>query len=72
MWVDQDNWVNDMAVDVLDEDAKEVGRSVGRWQSLDTALANAPLVIALQEKPIGTTHFSLLPYMKILPQVQCC
>lgn len=24
MWVDQDNWVNDMAVDVLDEDAKEV------------------------------------------------
>ena len=24
MWVDQENWVNDMAVDVLDEDAKEV------------------------------------------------
>ena len=42
MWVDQDNWVNDLTVDVLDEDAKE-------------------------EKPIGSTHFSLLPYMNIPP-----
>mmetsp|Transcript_16218 Transcript_16218/g.22145 ORF Transcript_16218/g.22145 Transcript_16218/m.22145 type:complete len:1209 (-) Transcript_16218:67-3693(-) len=40
LWADQDNWVNDLHVDVLDEDAKE-------------------------EKPIGSTHFSLLPYMKI-------
>lgn len=40
LWVDQENWVNDLAVEVLDEDAKE-------------------------EKPIGVTHFSLLPYMKI-------
>lgn len=39
MWLDQDNWVEDLKVEVLDEDAKE-------------------------DKPIGTTHFSMLPYMK--------
>ncbi len=39
LWLDQDNWVEDLQVQVLDEDAKE-------------------------EKPIGSTHFSLLPYMK--------
>lgn len=42
MWVDQDNWINDLQVDVLDEDSKE-------------------------EKPIGSTHFSVLPYMKFSP-----
>jgi hypothetical protein len=39
LWLDQDNWVDDLLVQVLDEDAKE-------------------------EKPIGSTQFSLLPYMK--------
>jgi hypothetical protein len=39
LWLDQDNWVEDLHVQLLDEDAKE-------------------------EKPIGSTHFSLLPYMK--------
>ena len=39
MWLDQDNWVEDLKVEVLDEDAKE-------------------------DKPIGSTHFSMLPYMK--------
>lgn len=44
LWLDQDNWVNDLKVEVLDEDAKD-------------------------ERPIGTTHFSLLPYMKRLNEV---
>jgi Ca2+-dependent lipid-binding protein len=44
LWLDQDNWVEDLRVEVLDEDAKE-------------------------ERPIGTTHFSLLPYMKRLDEV---
>lgn len=39
LWLDQENWVDDLLVEVLDEDAKE-------------------------DKPIGSTHFSLLPYMK--------
>jgi Ca2+-dependent lipid-binding protein len=43
MWVDQDNWVNDLVIDVLDEDTKE-------------------------DKPIGSTHFSVLSYMKIAPE----
>lgn len=42
LWLDQENWVDDLQVDVLDEDTKE-------------------------EKPISSTHFSLLPYMKINP-----
>ena len=42
MWADQDNWVKDLSLDLLDADAKEA-------------------------KPICSTHFSLLPYMKILP-----
>lgn len=42
LWLDQDNWIDDLMVEVLDEDAKE-------------------------EKPIGSTHFSLLPYMKMTP-----
>lgn len=44
MWLDHDNWVNDLTIMVLDEDAKE-------------------------DKPIGQTHFSLLPYMKLTPDV---
>ncbi len=44
LWLDQDNWVEDLKVEVLDEDAKE-------------------------ERPIGSTHFSLLPYMKRLNEV---
>lgn len=40
LWIDQQNWVEDLQLDVLDEDTKE-------------------------EKPIGSTHFSLLPYMKV-------
>ena len=43
MWVDQENWVHDLRVDVLDE-------------------------LMGQEKPIGSTHFSLLPYMKSRPE----
>lgn len=43
MWADQDNWINDLKIELLDEDAKET-------------------------KPICDTHFSLLPYMKIMPQ----
>jgi len=42
LWIDQDNWVNNLKVQVLDDDAKE-------------------------EKPIGETNFSLLPYMKGVP-----
>lgn len=42
LWLDQENWINDLQVDILDEDTKE-------------------------EKVIASTHFSLLPYMKILP-----
>lgn len=42
MWLDSDNWVEDLMIEVLDEDAKE-------------------------DKPIGSTHFSLLPYMKMTP-----
>jgi len=42
LWIDQDNWVNNLKVQVLDDDAKE-------------------------EKPIGETNFSLLPYMKGRP-----
>lgn len=42
MWLDQGNWIEDLKVEVLDEDAKE-------------------------EKPIGSTQFSLLPYMKMVP-----
>lgn len=42
LWLDQDNWVENLKVDVLDEDAKE-------------------------DKPIGSTEFSLLPYMKNKP-----
>jgi len=42
MWIDQENWVDNLLIQVLDEDTKE-------------------------EKPIGSTEFSLLPYMKILP-----
>lgn len=44
LWLDQDNWVEDLKIEVLDEDAKE-------------------------ERPIGTTQFSLLPYMKRLDEV---
>lgn len=42
LWLDQDNWINNLKVEVLDVDAKE-------------------------EKPIGFTDFSLLPYMKTHP-----
>ena len=42
LWMDQDNWVDNLKVDVLDADAKE-------------------------DKPIGSTEFSLLPYMKQHP-----
>ncbi len=41
LWLDQENWVDDLEVSLLDEDAKE-------------------------DKPIGSTHFSLLPYMKMV------
>jgi hypothetical protein len=44
LWLDQDNWIEDLKIEVLDEDAKE-------------------------ERPIGITHFSLLPYMKRLDEV---
>lgn len=43
LWLDQDNWVDNLKVSVLDEDAKE-------------------------DKPIGVTEFSLLPYMKQRPE----
>lgn len=43
LWVDQDNWMHDLKVEVLDELLRE-------------------------EKPIGSTHFSLLPYMKTRPE----
>jgi len=43
MWLDQENWIDNLHVAILDEDAKE-------------------------EKPIGTTDFSLLPYMKVHPE----
>lgn len=43
MWIDQENWVDDLVVDVLDQDKKE-------------------------DKPIGSTHFSVLSYMKTLPE----
>ena len=39
---------------------------IAQLQSPDVRLVCLPP----QEKPIGSTHFSLLPYMKILPQVQ--
>eukprot|EP01039_Chlorochromonas_danica_P000161 gene162-170_t len=42
LWLDQENWINDLQVDILDEDTKE-------------------------EKVIASTHFSLLPYMKVSP-----
>jgi Ca2+-dependent lipid-binding protein len=43
LWLDQDNWVENLKVQLLDEDAKE-------------------------DKPIGETEFSLLPYMKQRPE----
>lgn len=43
LWLDQENWVEDLKLQVLDEDAKE-------------------------NKPIGATTFSLLPYMKYRPE----
>ena len=38
LWVNQDNWINDLKVDIFDDDMG-------------------------QDKPIGSTHFSLLGYM---------
>ena len=43
MWVDQENWIHDLKLNVLDE-------------------------LMGEEKPIGSTHFSLLPYMKSRPE----
>ena len=43
LWLDQENWVDNLKVQLLDEDAKE-------------------------DKPIGFTEFSLLPYMKQRPE----
>lgn len=43
LWLDQENWVDNLKVQLLDEDAKE-------------------------DKPIGETEFSLLPYMKQRPE----
>jgi len=42
IWVDKENWVNDLRIDLYDE---HIG----------------------DEKVIGFTHFSLLPYMNMLP-----
>lgn len=42
LWLDSENWIEDLTIEILDEDAKE-------------------------DKPIGSTHFSLLPYMKLTP-----
>ena len=43
LWIDQENWIHDLKVDILDE-------------------------LMGHEKPIGFTHFSLLPYMKNRPE----
>jgi hypothetical protein len=43
LWLDQENWVDNLKVQILDEDTKE-------------------------DKPIGLTEFSLLPYMKQRPE----